>query len=66
MIEFARDIANGERDMVLIAGAEALKNQRHADRKQKELPDFSLNWHENFNQPLKIAASARCLPHRKN
>lgn len=47
LIEFARDIANGDRDVVLLSGAEALKNQRHATRNQREL-----NWNESFSEPL--------------
>jgi len=52
LIEFAADIARGKRDMVLIAGAEALKNQRHAARQQKQSADFSLNWAEKFSESL--------------
>lgn len=52
LIEFAADIARGDRDMVLIAGAEALKNQRHAARQKKAAADFSLDWSETFNEPL--------------
>ncbi|MFT4998261.1 MAG: acetyl-CoA C-acetyltransferase, partial [Flavobacteriales bacterium] len=47
VIEFARDIAMGNRDMVLIAGAEATKNQRYATRN-----NTVLNWHEQFSEPL--------------
>jgi acetyl-CoA C-acetyltransferase len=47
LIECARDIALGKRDMVLLAGAEALKNQRHAQRSQTEL-----DWSEHFDEPL--------------
>ena len=47
LIEFARDIARGERSVVLLAGAEALKNQRHAERNQHEL-----NWNEHFDETL--------------
>ncbi|CAH0992117.1 hypothetical protein SIN8267_02233 [Sinobacterium norvegicum] len=52
LIEFAADIARGDRDMVLIAGAEALKNQRHGARQKKLTPTFSLDWSEEFSQPL--------------
>lgn len=52
LIEFAKDIASGKRDMVLLAGAEALKNQRHADRRKTDQPDFSLDWSEDFSEPL--------------
>lgn len=47
VIEFAKAIANGERDMVLITGAEALKNQRHAERNGR-----TLDWNESFDEPL--------------
>ncbi|MFK7732204.1 MAG: hypothetical protein AB8B48_11360 [Pseudomonadales bacterium] len=47
VIEFARDIALGERSVVLLTGAEALKNQRHAERNGVEL-----NWNEEFDEPL--------------
>ncbi len=47
VIEFARDIAKGKRDMVLLAGAEALKNQRHAERNDKVL-----DWNEHFDEAL--------------
>jgi len=47
LIEFARDIARGERSVVLLAGAEALKNQRHAEREHREL-----DWNEHFDEPL--------------
>ena len=47
LIEFARDIARGERSVVLLAGAEALKNQRYAEREQREL-----DWNEHFSEEL--------------
>jgi acetyl-CoA C-acetyltransferase len=47
LIEFARDIARGERSVVLLTGAEALKNQRHAERNQREL-----DWNEHFTEAL--------------
>ena len=47
LIEFARDIARGERSMVLLTGAEALKNQRYAERHQHEL-----DWNEHFTEAL--------------
>jgi len=47
VIEFAADIAAGERSVVLLAGAEALKNQRHAQRKGE-----TLDWNEHFEQAL--------------
>jgi acetyl-CoA C-acetyltransferase len=47
LIEFAQDIARGERSVVLLVGAEALKNQRHAERNQNEL-----DWNEQFTEEL--------------
>jgi acetyl-CoA C-acetyltransferase len=47
VIEFAADIARGERSLVLLTGAEALKNQRHAERNEAEL-----DWNEHFDEPL--------------
>jgi acetyl-CoA C-acetyltransferase len=47
VIEFARDIALGERDTVLIAGGEALRNQKEIMRAGEE-PD----WEETFDTPL--------------
>ncbi|TNF89221.1 MAG: acetyl-CoA acetyltransferase, partial [Gammaproteobacteria bacterium] len=47
LMEFARDIAAGERDVVLLAGAEASKNQRNAQRNA-----IPLDWEENFDEPL--------------
>ncbi|MEM8496753.1 MAG: hypothetical protein AAF542_01950 [Pseudomonadota bacterium] len=47
VIEFARDIAAGARSVVLLTGAEALKNQRHAERN-----GVALNWNEEFDEPL--------------
>ena len=43
IIEFARDIARGERSVVLLAGAEAIRNQRNAERSGRVL-----DWSENF------------------
>ena len=47
LIEMARDIALGEREVVLLAGAEALKNQRHAERNNRQL-----DWNEHFDEAL--------------
>lgn len=47
LIEFARAIARGERSVVLMAGAEAIKNQRHAERNKREL-----DWSEQFEEVL--------------
>jgi len=41
LIEFARDIARGEREAVLLAGAEAMRNQRSAEREGR-----ALDWNE--------------------
>jgi acetyl-CoA C-acetyltransferase len=45
VIEFARDIARGERSVVLLAGAEAMHNQRSAEREGRVL-----DWSESFEQ----------------
>jgi len=45
LIEFARDIARGERALVLLAGAEAIRNQRSAQRAGREL-----DWNESFDK----------------
>ena len=45
LIEFAADIARGERSVVLLAGAEAMRNQRNAQRAGREL-----DWNESFDQ----------------
>lgn len=45
VIEFARDIALGERTVVLLAGAEAIRNQRSAERSEQVL-----DWNESFDQ----------------
>jgi acetyl-CoA C-acetyltransferase len=44
VIEFARDIARGERSVVLLAGAEAIRNQRNAERAGQVL-----DWNEAFD-----------------
>ncbi|MGI9287081.1 MAG: hypothetical protein ACR2P1_16980 [Pseudomonadales bacterium] len=46
VIEFATDIAKGTRSAVLLTGAEALKNQRHAERNGEVL-----DWNEHFEEP---------------
>lgn len=47
IIEFARDIAAGSRELVLLAGAEAAFNQRSAERAGE-----TLDWRETFEQPM--------------
>jgi acetyl-CoA C-acetyltransferase len=47
LIEFATDIAKGERSVVLLTGAEALKNQRRGER---DGADF--DWNEHFEEPV--------------
>ena len=47
LIEFAGDIARGERELVLFTGAEAIRNQRHAERQAT-----ALDWNEEFDEPL--------------
>ncbi len=44
LIEFARDIALGKRSVVLMAGAEAIRNQRDAERAGQ-----TLDWNETFD-----------------
>lgn len=45
VIEFARDIALGKRSVVLLAGAEAMRNQRSAERAGE-----ALDWSETFDE----------------
>ena len=47
LAELFGDIARGERELVLLAGAEAIANQRFALRN-----GYELNWHEEFDAPL--------------
>lgn len=47
LIEFARDIARGERSVVLLAGAEAIRNQRDAERAGRVL-----DWNETFDPEM--------------
>lgn len=47
IIEFARDIARGDRAVVLLAGGEATYNQRSAERAGQ-----TLDWREEFPQPV--------------
>ena len=47
LIEFAADIARGERSLVLLTGAEALKNLRRAERDGADL-----DWNEHFEEPM--------------
>jgi acetyl-CoA C-acetyltransferase len=47
LFEFARDIAAGEREVVLLSGAEAIRNQRQASREERDL-----GWEEEFDVPL--------------
>jgi acetyl-CoA C-acetyltransferase len=47
VIEFARDIARGKRSLVLLAGGEAIKNQRNAERAGQ-----TLDWTESFDGPV--------------
>lgn len=45
VIEFAAAIARGERSVVLLAGAEAIRNQRNAERNGRVL-----DWNETFDE----------------
>ncbi|BFM15716.1 acetyl-CoA acetyltransferase [Maricurvus nonylphenolicus] len=56
LIEFARDIAKGKRDLVMLAGAEALLNQKQADRQQQ-----MLDWDEAYSESLEERQSAAKL-----
>ena len=47
LFEFFADLAAGRKDMVLLAGSEAIKNQRNAKRN-----GLTLDWEENFDEPL--------------
>jgi acetyl-CoA C-acetyltransferase len=47
LIEFAADIARGERSVVLLTGSEALKNQRRAERE-----GLTPDWNEHFEEPV--------------
>lgn len=60
LIEFARDIARGERELVLLAGAEAIRNERHARRN-----GIGLDWNESHDAPLEDRAAGHDLlaPH---
>lgn len=57
LMEFFADIAAGEREMVLLAGAEALRNQRKAQ--QQEL---QLDWNEEFTAPLEDRGLGNIYP----
>ena len=47
LMEFFADLAAGERECVLLCGAEAIKNQRNAERNGIEL-----DWNESFEEEL--------------
>lgn len=47
LIEFFADLQAGERDCVLLCGAEAIKNQRNAERN-----GIDLDWSESFDEEL--------------
>ena len=47
LIEFFADLAAGRREVVLLAGSEAIRNQRNATRNE-----LQLDWEENFEEPL--------------
>ncbi len=47
LMEFFADLQAGERDCVLLCGAEAIKNQRNAERNGIEL-----DWNEEFEEEL--------------
>ena len=47
VIEFFADLMEGKRSMVLVAGSEAIRNQRNAKRN-----NLTLDWEEEFDEPL--------------
>jgi acetyl-CoA C-acetyltransferase len=47
LIEFFADLAAGKRSAVLLAGSEAIRNQRNAKRN-----NLQLNWDEEYDEPL--------------
>ncbi|MEP1470170.1 MAG: hypothetical protein ABJK25_04290 [Halieaceae bacterium] len=47
LFEFFADLATGRKEMVLLAGSEAIKNQRNAKRN-----GLTLDWEEEFEEPL--------------
>jgi acetyl-CoA C-acetyltransferase len=47
LMEFFADLQAGRRNCVLLCGAEAIKNQRNAERNGVEL-----DWNEEYDQPL--------------
>ena len=47
LMEFFADLAAGERECVLLCGAEAIKNQRNAERN-----GIALDWNEEFDEEL--------------
>jgi acetyl-CoA C-acetyltransferase len=56
-MEFFADIASGEKDMVLLAGAEALRNQRKAQQQ-----GLQLDWNEEFTVPLEDRGVGNIYP----
>jgi acetyl-CoA C-acetyltransferase len=57
LMEFFADIATGERAMVLLAGAEALRNQRKTQQQ-----GLSLDWNEEFAAPLEDRGVGNIYP----
>jgi acetyl-CoA C-acetyltransferase len=47
LLEFFADLSAGRRDLVLLTGAEAIRNQRSAQRSGQ-----TLNWEEHHDEPL--------------
>ena len=47
VMEFFADLTEGKRSMVLVAGSEAIRNQRTAKRN-----NLNLDWQEEFDEPL--------------
>lgn len=57
LMEFFADIARGDRDMVLLAGAEALRNQRKAEKQ-----GLALDWAEDYDEPLEDRGIGNIFP----
>lgn len=47
LVEFFADLAAGRRELVLLAGAEAIRNQRSAKRN-----GITLDWTESYDEPM--------------
>jgi acetyl-CoA C-acetyltransferase len=59
MAELMTRIAAGEIQLALLGGSEAIANERHAQRQQKEL-----DWNEEFDVPLDDRQKAHRMAHK--